>query len=155
VNIPTPHSIPTLAKKRSSANNLSLNPSNCINHRKNREFSSSKNLETTAPGILPARIAAAKSCGKLSTDRFASAKTIIASSLFLSSALSPSPLWLLLSLLSPPPPPPPEGGGWLMPPYPPPEEAAMKRGRRWSLWWWWRRGEEGKGEGRERRRWRW
>ena len=153
MNIPTPHSIPTLAKKRSSANNLSLNPSNCINHRKNREFSSSKNLETTAPGILPARIAAAKSCGKLSTDRFASAKTIIASSLFLSSALSPSPLWLLLSLLSPPP--PPEGGGWLMPPYPPPEEVAMKRGRRWSLWWWRWRGEEGKGEGRERRRWRW
>ena len=78
-----------LVRKRSSANSLSLNAPNCINHRNTGDFSSSKNLDTTAPGILPASIAAAKSFGKFFNDLPASTNTIKASFLFLSSANDP------------------------------------------------------------------
>ena len=87
----------TLARKRSSANSLSLNPSNCINHRNTGDFSSSKNLDTIVPGTLPASIAA-KSLGKFFNNLLAFASTIRASSMFLSSTNDPS---------SPPLPPPP------------------------------------------------
>lgn len=104
VKIPTPHSMPTLVKKRSSASNLSLNPPKLSSHRRAGDFSSSKYLKIIEPGIRPASIAAAKSLGMLSNDLPVSAKAIIASDLFLSPA-SPLP--------SPPPPP-------LPPPLPPP-----------------------------------
>lgn len=127
VNIPTPHSIPTLVKKRSSASNLSLNPPKLSSHRNTADFSSSKYRWTIVPGIFPASIAAAKSFGKLSSDLPESARAMIASALFLSPA-SPSP---------PPPLPPP-----LPPPSPPlpPLETEKKRNEG--------RGAAGCGEGR-------
>lgn len=66
VKIPTPHSIPILARKRSSAKSRSLNPPKRSNHAINGDFSSSKYLNTMDPGILPSSIAAFKSFGKLS-----------------------------------------------------------------------------------------
>lgn len=109
VKIPTPHSIPTLVKKRSSASNLSLNPPKLSSHRKTADFSSSKYRWTIVPGIFPASIAAAKSFGKLSSDLPESARAMIASPLFLSPASPsspPPPPPLLLPPMSPPPPPP-------------------------------------------------
>ena len=88
----------TLVRKRSSANSLSLNPLNYINHCNTDDFSNSKNLDTTVLGTLPTLIAAAKSLGKFFNDLPASASTIKVSSLFLSFADDPS---------SPPPPSPP------------------------------------------------
>ena len=105
VKTPTPHSIATFARKRSSARRRSLKPGNWSSHRKNADFSSSKNRVTTAAGIFPSLIAAAKSAGTLSNALPASAITITAS--FLPSFPCSS---------SPPPPP------WPPCPWPPPKD---------------------------------
>lgn len=65
--MPTPHSMETLAKNRSSARSRSLNPPNWSSHRKIADFSSSRNLSTTDPGTFPACIAASRSLGRVST----------------------------------------------------------------------------------------
>lgn len=97
--MPTPHSIATLARNKSSASNLSLNPPKLSNHRNTLDFSSSKNLFTIEPGTRPALTASAKSAGKYSNGLPTSARASSASSLFRSlSSDSPSP---------PPSPPPP------------------------------------------------
>ena len=107
--MPTPHSMATLARNKSSPSNLSLNPPKFNSHRNTADFSSSKNLFKIDPGTRPASTAAAKSAGNFSSGRPASARTRSASSLLRSlSSDSPSPP------LPPPPPPPPP------PPCPPP-----------------------------------
>lgn len=107
VKMPTPHSMATLARNKSSASNLSLNPPKFSSHRNTADFSSSNNLFTIEPGTRPAPIAAAKSAGNFSSGLPASARTSSASSRFRSLS-SDSP--------SPPPPPPPA----CPPPVPPP-----------------------------------
>lgn len=90
----TPLSMRSLAKNKSSASNLSLNPRNLSNHRSTTDCSIWKNLRIIEPGTLPAETAAAKSSGKLSNHRPSSASATIASSLLrsLSSSSSPPPL---------------------------------------------------------------
>ena len=134
--MPTPHSMATFVKKRSSASKRSLNPPNWSNHRNSTDFSSSKYLLTIDPGTLPASIAAAKSFGRVSTDLPASNNAITASSLFLS--LSPSsllPLPLSSLPLSPPPPPLPPPSPPPLPPPPPvlKVEWVMVVGRLWKV----------------------
>lgn len=107
VKMPTPHSMATLARNKSSASNLSLNPPKFSSHRNTADFSSSNNLFTIEPGTRPASTAAAKSAGNFSSGLPASARTSSASSRFRSLS-SDSP--------SPPPPPPPA----CPPPVPPP-----------------------------------
>ena len=108
VKTPTPHSIATFARKRSSARRRSLNPANWSSHRKNGDFSSSRKRVTTDAGIFPAFIAAARSAGTLSNDLPASATTNKAS------------FFLPLSSLSWPPPPPwPPCPPCPWPPWPP------------------------------------
>jgi len=105
VKMITPLSMRSLAKNKSSASNLSLNPRNLSNHRITADCSNWKNLRIIEPGTLPAATAAAKSSGKLSSRRPSSANATIASSLLrpLSSSSSPPP-----PPLSPLPPPLPD-----------------------------------------------
>jgi len=152
VKTPTPHSNPTLARKRSSARRRSLKPPNWSNHRINGDFSSSKNLATTDAGILPSLIAEAKSAGTLSNDLPACANNNNASfnpPLF-PSLLSPSP--------APPSPCPPCPSLFFPPPEesPPSKERAAEsvewRMKRGSVRWLIRKEGEGEGEGVIRRR---
>jgi len=148
VKTPTPHSNPTLARKRSSARRRSLKPPNWSNQRINGDFSSSKNLSTTDAGILPSLIAEAKSAGTLSNDLPAWANNNNAS-------FNPP---LFPSLLSPSPCPPcpcpcpslllPSSPPW--PPNESPPESVEWRMKRGSVRWLIRK--EGEGEGVRRRR---
>ncbi|KAL0926216.1 hypothetical protein M5K25_002428 [Dendrobium thyrsiflorum] len=123
VKIPTPHSIATLAKNKSSANSRSLKPPNCSSQRKIEDFSKSAKRYTISPGILPASIAAARSEGMLSIERPISASARIASVRFFPLDPSSSPL-------SPPPPPPPPELPDPKPPSPLPEP--MRKGFGWD-----------------------
>jgi hypothetical protein len=113
---PTPHSIPSLAKKRSSARRRSLKPRNWSSQRKSAEPSSSLKWRTISPVTQPPSTAAARSDGRLSSFLPSCASTN-----------SASPRWSgAPPTFSSPPPPPPLLLLWS--PSPPPAEAESALG---------------------------
>ena len=111
MKIPTPHSIATFVRKRSSAKSRSLKPPNFMSQPMIGAFSSFANRSTMRAGILPAEMDPAKSLGRLSKERPRPARAARASLRFFFASSSPSPS---PSPPSPPPPPPPPH------PFPPP-----------------------------------
>ncbi len=109
--MPTPHSIPTLVRNRSSASKRSLKPPKLSNQRKTGDFSSSANLRMISGVIRPSLIALARSAGKLSSERPRVDNTNKDSVLFPSCSSPPPPS-------APPPPPPPSPPQ--LPPFPSP-----------------------------------
>lgn len=117
---PTPHSMASLARKRSSARRRSLNPWNWSSHRSSAEPSISAKRRTISPVTRPPSTAAARSDGRLSSFLPSCASTNSASLRLSGAPPSPSPSPPPLLLLSSPslsPPPPWEnargsGGSW-------------------------------------------